>query len=276
VPAETIAQALPYVNWVVLTSLAIGAFAFAAAAGALSPVTGGFLRFIAFAAALLAGLALLSDLSLPAADGLAIRPAGEASDTVRQAGLGAFVVLSALYGAARGRGRRAAALGVAAIAAAIATFAAAATWTPDLADAPPLFIQLLSLAAVTGGSLAAVVLGHWYLVTPRLPAQPLVLLSRLLLLALGLQICLFIVWTTLGGGPGQRAWDAFTGSAALFVWLRLIVSLGFAAVLVAMASRTAQLRSMESATGLLYINLAAVLAGTIGAAALYVSSGLLL
>jgi hypothetical protein len=42
-----------------------------------------------------------------------------------------------------------------------------------------------------------------------------------------------------------------------------------------MALRTAQTRSMESATGLLYINLAAVLAGTIGAAALYVSSGLL-
>jgi hypothetical protein len=43
-----------------------------------------------------------------------------------------------------------------------------------------------------------------------------------------------------------------------------------------MAWRTAMTRSMESATGLLYINLAAVMAGTIGATALYVSSGLLL
>jgi hypothetical protein len=42
-----------------------------------------------------------------------------------------------------------------------------------------------------------------------------------------------------------------------------------------MALRTAQTRSMESSTGLLYINLAAVLAGTIGAAALYVSGGIL-
>ena len=49
----------------------------------------------------------------------------------------------------------------------------------------------------------------------------------------------------------------------------------FPIVLVWMAWRTALTRSMESATGLLYINFAAVLAGTIGAAALYVSSGIL-
>ena len=57
--------------------------------------------------------------------------------------------------------------------------------------------------------------------------------------------------------------------------MRLIVTLAFPLVLVFMALRTAQTRSMESATGLLYINLAAVAAGTIGAAALYVTAGLL-
>jgi hypothetical protein len=136
-------------------------------------------------------------------------------------------------------------------------------------------IQLLVLAAAAGGSLATLILGHWYLVTPKLSAGPLASLTRLLLWAIAIQALLFVLWTTLGTGPWQEAWTSLTGPAALFVWLRLLVSLLFAIVLTAMALRTAQMRSMESATGLLYINLAAVLAGTIGAAALYVSAGLL-
>src|SRR3712207_3995601 len=81
--------------------------------------------------------------------------------------------------------------------------------------------------------------------------------------------------STLGGGPGQDAWQAFTGANLLLVVLRGVITIAFPIALCYMAWRTAQTRSMESATGLLYINLAAVMAGTIGAAALYVSTGLL-
>jgi hypothetical protein len=137
-------------------------------------------------------------------------------------------------------------------------------------------VQLVVLSLATGGSLAAVILGHWYLVTPKISEKPLILQSRMLMAVVALQVALFIVWTTLGGGPGQDAFDAFTGGNLLLVVLRLVVTLLFPLVLCWMAWRTALTRSMESATGLLYINLAAVMAGTIGAAALYVSSGLLL
>jgi hypothetical protein len=140
----------------------------------------------------------------------------------------------------------------------------------------PLFVQLVVLSLATGGSLAAVILGHWYLVTPKISDKPLVLQAKLLIGVIGLQVLLFIVWTTLGGGPGQGPFDAFTSGNLLLVVLRLLVTLLFPLVLCWMAWRTALTRSMESATGLLYINLAAVMAGTIGAAALYVSSGLLL
>jgi hypothetical protein len=154
--------------------------------------------------------------------------------------------------------------------------AAAFGWAPTAVDAVPLLVQLVMLSLVTGGSLAAVVLGHWYLVTPKISDKPLVLQARLLLGLVGLQVLLFIVWTTLGGGPGQGAFDAFSGGNLLLVVLRLVVSLLFPLVLCWMAWKTALTRSMESATGLLYINLAAVMAGTIGAAALYLSTGLLL
>jgi hypothetical protein len=113
-------------------------------------------------------------------------------------------------------------------------------------------------------------------VTPKISEKPLVLQARLLIGLIGLQVLLFIVWTTLGGGPGQDAFDAFTGANLMLVILRLVVTLLFPLATCLMAWRTALTRSMESATGLLYINLAAVMAGTIGAAALYFSAGLLL
>jgi hypothetical protein len=89
------------------------------------------------------------------------------------------------------------------------------------------------------------------------------------------QLSLFLVWALFGGGPGQVAFESVTGSAAVLGWLRLAITLVFPLVLAVMAWRTAQTRSMESATGLLYIAVAAIAAGTIGAATLYVTQGLL-
>jgi hypothetical protein len=59
----------------------------------------------------------------------------------------------------------------------------------------------------------------------------------------------------------------------LLVWLLLGVGIVFPVVLTGMALRTARTRSMESATGLLYIDTAAVLAGTIVSAALLFGAG---
>ena len=65
------------------------------------------------------------------------------------------------------------------------------------------------------------------------------------------------------------------GPWALFVWLRLLVGLVFPLVVSWAAVQTARTRSMESATGLLYINVGTIAAGTILAAGLYFGAGLL-
>jgi hypothetical protein len=135
-------------------------------------------------------------------------------------------------------------------------------------------VELLVLAAATGGCLAAMVLGHWYLVTPHLSERPLVLGARLLTAVIAVQLLLFIVWSAAGVGSG-RPFGALVGSAAVFVWLRLLVGLLFPLVLSWMAWQTARTRSMESATGLLYLDLAAVAAGTIVAAGLWLGPGIL-
>ena len=122
--------------------------------------------------------------------------------------------------------------------------------------------------------MAAVVLAHWYLVTPRISERPLVLSTRLLILALVVQLLLFGAWLA-AGIPGRAPFGALTGPNAVFVWLRLAVGLLFPLALVWMAWRTALTRSMESATGLLYIEFAVVMASTIVATGLAVGERLL-
>jgi len=120
------------------------------------------------------------------------------------------------------------------------------------------------------------ILGHWYLVTPKLPEGPLILISRILLGVVGLQVVLFAVWVATGAGPGGGGpFTVLYGQWALFVWLRLIVGLIFPLIVSWAAVQTARSRSMESATGLLYINVGTIAAGTILAAGLYFGAGLL-
>ncbi|HUR16276.1 MAG TPA: hypothetical protein VMZ33_03225 [Candidatus Limnocylindrales bacterium] len=272
-----IVQTLPFVAWMLLVTLAFGTFLFGAVTAEAAPATRGYLRFTAITAAILALLAWVVDTSLPAPAGdLVLRQAPADLDLVRRVALGGFAITSLLYAAVLSdRENRWALGGLSLIAAGTALIAAAFSWAPTAVDGVPLAVQLFTLAVTTGGSLAAIGLGHWYLVTPKLSERPLILQTRWLLGALIIQGLLFIVWTTLGGGVGQDAWEALSGSSALLVWLRGLVTVGFPIVLVYMSLRTAQTRSMESATGLLYISLAAVMAGTIGAAALYISGGIL-
>jgi hypothetical protein len=137
---------------------------------------------------------------------------------------------------------------------------------------------LLGLAAATGGVLAAMILAHWYLVTPRLPEAPLVTLAQVIVAAIVVQLGLFALWTATGlGSPWSPAgpFSALTGPWAFFVWMRLLIGLVFPLVVGLMAVRTARTRSMESATGLLYINVGTIAAGSILAAGLYFGAGLL-
>jgi hypothetical protein len=85
-----------------------------------------------------------------------------------------------------------------------------------------------------------------------------------------------VVWIATGAGPGGEApFRTLVGPWALFVWLRLIVGLLFPLVVSWAALQTARTRAMESATGLLYINVGTIAAGTILAAGLYFGAGLL-
>ena len=98
----------------------------------------------------------------------------------------------------------------------------------------------------------------------------------MLLVVVIVQVALFWAWIATGAGPADVApFSSLTGPWALFVWLRLIVGLVFPLIVCWASVQTARSRSMESATGLLYINVGSIAAGTILAAGLYFGAGLL-
>jgi hypothetical protein len=278
VSATQIAQNLAFINWTVLTGLAFGTYAAVVLLRRRSTATRGYLGFATACAIGFGMLAWLSDGALPTSAGASPIAVDPAFDLPRRIGLGAFCVL-AVGGLIMRRAQpgitplvELAALG----AAAVTIGAGALGWGGGAVGALALLVELAVLFAATGGVFAAMVLGHWYLVTPKLPEAPLILLARLLFAVVLIQVVLFIAWVATGAGPARGApFSALTGPWALFVWLRLIVGLIFPLVVSWAAIQTARTRSMESATGLLYINVGTIAAGTILAAGLYFGAGLL-
>ncbi|HVA87578.1 MAG TPA: hypothetical protein VNF73_14835 [Candidatus Saccharimonadales bacterium] len=275
-PAQAIAQNLAYINWTVLVALAVGSFAAVVLGRLRTTATRGYLAFTAFCAGVFAILALLSDTALPAAIADSRIVPDATFELPRRLAIAALAVLAFAYLVVVARGRRTPIVGIAGLVAGIAALLfGALSWGGGLLGAIPLLIQLLVLAVATGGVFATMVLGHWYLVTPKLSETPLVLFSRILLWVVGLQILLFVAWLATGAGVGESPFEPLVGPWALFVWLRLIIGLVFPLIVSWAALQTAGTRSMESATGLLYINVGSIAAGTILASGLYFGAGLL-
>ena len=276
-PAQRIAENLAFINWTLLTSLGVGAFGAVVLMRLRTPATRGFLGF---SAACAAGFGLLAHLS----DGALVQAAAAPGSTVaidptwtapRDGALIAFTVLALLYALVLAR-RMAPLVAAGGLLAGVAALAFGALgWGGGLLGTGVALGQDLLLAAATGGVFVAMILGHWYLVTPKLPEGPLILLSRVLFGLVAAQVILFGASMLLGAGSGGGPFSPLTGPWAQFVWLRLLVGLIFPLIISWAAIQTARSRSMESATGLLYINVGSIAAGTILAAGLYFGARLI-
>jgi len=278
VPATQIAQNLAFINWTVLTGLALGSYAAVVLLRRRTAATRGYLGFTTACSIGFGVLAWASDRALPSTLGDSPVVVDASWDGPRGAALAGFCILAAAGLVARRAWPRAApTVEWAALAAGGATLLfGALAWGGAALGSASLLLQLLIVSGATGGVFAAMILGHWYLVTPKLPEAPLILLARGLLAVVALQVVLFWAWIAFGAGPaGGAPFAALVGPWALFVWLRLIVGLVFPLIVSWASVQTARSRSMESATGLLYINVGSIAAGTILAAGLYFGAGLL-
>ncbi|MEX0683001.1 MAG: hypothetical protein WD904_10145 [Dehalococcoidia bacterium] len=137
---------------------------------------------------------------------------------------------------------------------------------------PLVFASLVVGALVVGAVSQGMVLGHWYLVTPRLPEQPLRELTGLLLVVIALQLVLLIPAVALPHDPVHTSVDTDI-LANPFFYLRIGGGIVFPGLLVWMAYDSTGARAMQSATGLLYIAMALVLAGEVVGRGLMFASG---
>ena len=275
--AQRIAENLAFINWTLLTGLGVGAFGAVILMRTRTAATRGFLGF---SAACAAGFGLLAHLS----DGALVQAAATPGSTVvldpawsgpRDGALVAFAALAFVYALTLTR-PAARWIGAAGLLAGLAALACGAlAWGGGPFGVVVALGQELLLAAATGGVFVAMILGHWYLVTPKLPEAPLILLSRVLFGLVAAQVVVFAASMLLGAGSGGGPFSPLTGPWAQFVWLRLLVGLVFPLIVSWAAIQTARSRSMESATGLLYINVGSIAAGTILAAGLYFGAGLI-
>jgi len=262
---------LPIVLAVVLAELAVGGsfVMWFVDRGGRAP--SGFLKLVAFvdAGAIAAALALVP--TFPGGD-LAAR-AGV--DTGPLAAFGQALVLITILVVIQlvttflpSRSLRLGA-GVVTFLAGIAALGVIAIARPAQSPFDPLAIAALPLGAIAlGGTDGAMLLGHWYLVTPKLTPGPLRRASLVVVFAVLLQIALVaIVWFR---GDLTGTWE--TG---LSVALALRIGVGlFMTLIVAVAAWWTAGMNTQSSTGLLYVALGCVFAGEVSARVIFFLTGI--
>jgi len=136
----------------------------------------------------------------------------------------------------------------------------------------------LSSVLLIGAAAGAMILGHWYLVVIDLPIAALRRLTTLLIIGLvarsaTVAMALF--------GPVRGALDdaqmiamGLWSPDGIFVWMRLLFGLAGPVALIWFIWKTVEIRSTQSATGILYVQLFLVMSGELLAKYLRVAASL--
>ena len=224
-------------------------------------------KFFRFNAGLAAVLLLIA---------LAFRPEPPAQTAAAGVALGALVVSTAallVYWATIGRvlaRLRPALLWTSAVAGVAALLAQALSWSAvEMGPSAALTAaSFLSSAALLGGSCTAMILGHWYLVLPSMDVALLQWIVKLHIWSTLLRIAVvaavvgvaLATWQSPSGAGFERYALSIEG---IFLWQRVLFGLAGPAVLAWLTWETAKIRSTQSATGILYVDLFTVVVGEV-------------
>jgi hypothetical protein len=252
-------EAILFVNWIFWAALSAGTLLVVGVTERLGGTTRGYQLFMAWLLVCFAAILVASDLALPAG------VAASATAELRRPLTFAFAAGSLAYLVASiarwPRSWLAIGSGLVGIAALVVLAAAGGS------DNVALFAGQLVLAALALGSVnAGMLLGHWYLVTPKLSPAPLRRMMWLLVGSLALQAVAF----TLAVLSGPQALD---GGLGMLTWLRLAVGIVLPIVAAVLAILASSAASLQASTGLLYIGLALVMAGSIAGASITYLTG---
>jgi hypothetical protein len=259
------AEALPYTLLIVLAELTIGGLWVLLAAQARGQSAASFIKFGAASVFVMAAFTFWVAAKIHVGDEVDGYPLDSSYMPAARVALVLVFALSLPYTLLTVREARRASLAAGA-AASLAGLAAVVLLAqvfaiPTWGYAGTLLSLVIGALAVGAVSMG-MVLGHWYLVTPRLPEQPLREMTFLLLVVMAIQALLIIPALALPH-------DAVTNSVDTpilqnpFFWMRVGGGLAFPMLLAYMAYDSSGVRAMQSATGLLYIAMALVLSGEV-------------
>ena len=259
------AQALPFTLLIVLVEFTVGGLWVLWAAHIRGQSAASFVKFGAGMVAVMAVLTFWLAAKLTVNDEVNGYPLDPSYMPEARVALALVALLSLPYAVLTLRESRMPSL-VAGGAASVAGLAAVALLAQVFALPTWGYVGTL-LAFVVGGLVVGavsmgMVLGHWYLVTPRLPERPLREMTLFLLLAMGVQALLIIPALALPRDTISNAVDTPILENPFF-WMRVGGGLAFPMLLAWMAYDSSGVRAMQSATGLLYIAMALVLSGEV-------------
>jgi hypothetical protein len=139
--------------------------------------------------------------------------------------------------------------------------------------------SLLASSLLLGWSLITMLLGHWYLVAPKLTFRHLTVFLWVLLGAVILRILSVAASLAVAAGVDElvephplRVLASF-GGQGIFFWFRLLWGLAIVLPLTLMALHCARQRSNQSATGILYVVVVGAFIGEITAYYLSITTG---
>ena len=142
--------------------------------------------------------------------------------------------------------------------AAIAALCLVGAWldTPGWRSSDPAVLQAamqtlapITSGAVLGSTMAAMLLGHWYLNSPGMKIAPLQKLIHVMLVSLAAQA----VVSAIGLAMTSQGGEGFTSLQWALLGLRWLAGLAGSAAMAFMARATLKIPNTQSATGILYV-----------------------
>ena len=140
------------------------------------------------------------------------------------------------------------------------------------------FFYLITSTVLLGSITFAMVLGHWYLVTPKLSEKPL----KWAVIFTWAVLAIKVVWTSFYVFNNQEHFSVNTvlGAGYSFNWLMLLMRVGWGYLVIFIMSvfawKLVNMRSIQSATGMFYAMVFFVLTGELVATYIYYKFGMLL
>ncbi|MDO8506779.1 MAG: hypothetical protein Q7S41_04125 [Candidatus Limnocylindria bacterium] len=159
--------------------------------------------------------------------------------------------------------------GIITIVAGVGTLEIAAISRPTPAPYDLFALLALPLGSLAlGGTCAAMLLGHWYLVTPKLSPGPLQTAALVVVFAVILQMALVGVTFVRGDLVGATGQIGLVVAIGIRIGVGLLMTLG-----VSLGGWWTARMNTQSSTGLLYVGLGTALAGEISARVLFFLTG---